>query len=270
MTNVIKANGDKEAFSEEKLRESIKRAGIPQNIQDKVIKHVESKLYENIPTAEVYKHLTEFLEKGESHYKARYSLKQAIMDLGPTGYPFEDYVSEILKAKGYTTEVRSILTGKCVSHEIDVIAEKKNSEKLMIEAKFHNASGIRTDVHVSLYTKARFEDLKEKYKFDRAWLFTNTKITPDALTYALCVNMGVVSWSYPQNESLRDLIEELRLYPITILTSLSQPQKQMLLDNHIVLVKNICKNKESLDLLGIQNDKKDFIIKEAELVCKNQ
>lgn len=268
MTNVVKANGEIEPFSEDKLRVSIKRAGIPQHLQDQAIKHVEGKLYEKIPTVEVYKHLTEFLEKDHVHFKAKYSLKQAIMDLGPTGYPFEDFVSEILKAKGYITEVRSILTGRCVSHEIDVIAEKVNSEKLMIEAKFHNASGIRTDVHVSLYTKARFDDLKEKYKFDRPWIFTNTKITPDALTYALCANMGVVSWSYPQNEGLRDLIEEYKLYPITMLTSLSQAQKQVLLDNHIVLVKNICKSKESIDLLGIQPEKKEAVLKEAELVCK--
>lgn len=267
MVNVIKANGEKEEFSEEKLRESIKRAGIPSNIEQEVLLHVKSKLYENIPTSEVYKHITEFLSK-EPHLKSKYSLKQAIMDLGPTGYPFEDYVAEILKAKGYITQVRSILTGKCVNHEIDVIAEKKNLEKLLIEAKFHNASGIRTDVHVSLYTKARFDDLKDKYKFDRAWLFTNTKITADALSYALCVNMGVVSWSYPQNESLRDLIEKYKLYPITILSSLSQTQKQMLFENHIVLVKDICKNKENLDILGLQPDKKNKIHKEAELVCK--
>lgn len=270
MVSVIKATGISEEFSEEKLRDSIKRAGIPLNIEDKVLLHVKSKLYENIPTSQVYKHITEFLNSEQPHLKAKYSLKQAIMGLGPTGYPFEDYVSEILKAKGYLTKVRSILTGKCVSHEIDVIAEKVNSEKLMIEAKFHNTSGTRTDVHVSLYTKARFDDLKEKYKFDRAWLFTNTKITSDALTYALCVNMGVVSWSYPQNESLRDLIQNLKLYPITILPSLSQIQKQMLLDNHIVLVSDICKNKDNLNVLEIDKEKRISVMEEAELICKNQ
>jgi len=112
------------------------------------------------------------------------------MELGPTGYPFEDFVTEILKAKGYVTQTRSILLGKCVSHEIDVIAQK-NAEKIMVEAKYHNAPGIHTDVHVSLYTKARFDDLKEKYQFSQPWLFTNTKITPDALAYALCVNMAL-------------------------------------------------------------------------------
>lgn len=265
MINVIKATGDRQEFSEEKLLDSIKRAGIPTNLQREVITHVKSKLYEDIPTSEVYKHITEFLGK-EPHLKSKYSLKQAIMDLGPTGYPFEDYVSEILKAKGYITEVRSILTGKCVNHEIDVIAQK-NSEKLMVEAKFHNAPGIHTDVHVSLYTKARFDDLKDKYKFDRPWIFTNTKITSDALSYALCANMGVVSWSYPQNESLRDLIEKYKLYPITIISSLSQSQKQTLLENHIILVRDICKNIANLDLLGLHIDKKDQIHKEALLIC---
>ena len=75
--------------------------------------------------------------------------------------------------------------------------------------------------------------------------------------------MGVISWSYPQNESLRDLAEKGKLYPITILASLSQSQKQILLDNHTVLVKQILNNKNSLDLLGIQKEKKEQIIEEG-------
>src|ERR1035437_10058241 len=264
MVNVLKANGMQEPFSQDKIRLSVNRVGVPANIQDKLISHVESSLYENIPTKEVYRHVNEFLQK-EAHpiSAVKYKLKQSLMELGPTGYPFEDFVAEVLKAKGYLTQTRSILMGRCVSHEIDVIAEKKGIEKLMVEAKFHNDSGIHTEVHVSLYTKARFDDLKEKYQFDRAWLFTNTKITPDALAFALCVNMGVVSWSYPQNESLRDLVEKERLYPITILSSLSQAQKQILLENHTVLVKQILNNKDCLDLLGIQVDKKDQIVEEV-------
>lgn len=268
MVNVIKASGQKEFFSEEKLRESIKRAGIPAGLEDKVVIHVKAKLYNDIPTSEVYKHITEFLNKEPQNITVRYSLKQAIMDLGPTGFPFEDYVSEILKAKGYVTQVRSILTGKCVSHEIDVIAEKVNIEKFMIEAKYHNALGVKTDVHVSLYTKARFDDLKEKYKFTKAWIFTNTKITTDALTYALCAEMGITSWNFPQNKSLRDLIEQEKLYPITMLSSLSEAYKQILLDNHIVLIKDICKNTDTLDLLGIQNSRKKSIAGEALAICE--
>lgn len=266
MTDIMKATGLREPFSEEKLIYSIKRAGVPTNLQNKALAHVKSKLYDDMPTSEIYSHILEFLDKEAKPIKSKYGLKQAIMDLGPTGYPFEDYVSEILKKQGYTTQVRSILSGKCVNHEIDVIAEK-NSDKLMIEAKFHNASGIRTDLHVALYTKARYEDVKEKYKFTSPFIYTNTKITSDALTYALCANMGVVSWSYPENGSLRDLIEREKLYPVTIIESLSQNQKQTLLDNHIVLIKDICKNPDTLDLLEIQPDKRKIIFTEAQVVC---
>ena len=260
--NILKASGIKEPFSEEKLKYSIERAGIPPELQDKVLSHVQSKLYESIPSQEVYQHVTEFLQNVPHPAAVKYKLKQALMELGPTGYPFEDFITEILKSNGYLTQTRQVLMGKCVSHEIDVIAQKDNA-KIMVEAKYHNAPGIHTDVHVSLYTKARFDDLKEKYQFTQPWLFTNTKITPDALAYALCVNMGVTSWSYPQNESLRDLIERHHLYPITLLSSLSEPQKQILLENHIVLVSEILKNNVCFDLLEVQSDKKEKIIEEA-------
>lgn len=267
MINVVKATGVKEPFSEEKLRLSIKRAGIPGDLQDEVIEHVKSNLYEDIKTADVYNHIAEYLKKAPAH-KAKYSLKQAIMELGPTGYPFEDFVAEILKAKGYETQVRSILTGTCITHEIDVIAQK-DTEKIMVEAKFHNTLGLRTDVHVSLYTKARFDDLQKKHKFTKAMLCTNTKITPDALTYALCVNVSVISWSYPENESLRDLIEQYNLYPVTMLSTLSALEKQTLLNTHIVVIKDISKNKDSLDILGVDKAKKELIFEEVKRLYPN-
>jgi len=265
MVNILKASGVKEPFSEEKLRFSVKRAGIPSALEDKVLAHVESRLYENISSREVYQHVTEFLQNAPHPSTVKYKLKQALMELGPTGYPFEDFVTEILKANGYSTQTREVVMGKCVSHEIDVVAQKDNA-KIMVEAKYHNAPGIHTDVHVSLYTKARFDDLKEKYQFTQPWLFTNTKITPDALAYAMCVNMGVTSWSYPQNESLRDLIEKHKFYPITLLSSLSELQKQTLLDNHIVLINEILRRESSLNLLRLQVDKKEQIIKEAKSI----
>jgi Holliday junction resolvase-like predicted endonuclease len=265
MVNVLKASGIKEPFSEEKLRSSINRAGIPQDLQNEVLFHVQSKLYENIPTLEVYKHVREFLQNKPHPNAIKYKLKQALMELGPTGYPFEDFVAEILKAEGYSAQTRTVLMGKCVSHEIDVIAQKAD-EKLMVEAKYHNAIGIHTDVHVSLYTNARFEDLKDKYQFTKPWLFTNTKITSDALAYALCVGMGVTGWNYPQEESLRNLIEKYQLYPVTILSTLSNSQKQILLENHVVSVKDITQNQSCLELLGIQSDKKAKIVEEVKSI----
>ncbi len=268
MFSVIKATGEKEFFSEEKVRKSIQRAGIPDEIQDQVVAHIKSKLYESIPTSEIYHHIIEFLGKSKNPYtKVKYGLKQAIIALGPTGYPFEDFISEILKTQGYTTQVRTILQGKCITHEIDVIAEK-NGEKSMIEAKFHNATGIKTDVHVALYTKARFDDVKEKNTLNDAWLVTNTKVTTDAITYALCSNMKIISWDYPEGEGLRDMIEKSGLTPITALTSLSQNQIQQLLQNNFVLCRNVCKNPKILDMLNLPEEKKQVILSESAFACK--
>jgi 2-phosphoglycerate kinase len=107
--NILKANGVSEPFSEEKLRASIQRAGIPAGVQDQVLAHVQSNLHENISSQEVYRRVHEFLQNQPHPGVIRYKLKQALMELGPTGYPFEDFVTEILKAKGYLTQTRSIL-----------------------------------------------------------------------------------------------------------------------------------------------------------------
>lgn len=266
MPNVLKAGGKIEPFNEEKLRLSINRIGIPSAFQNEVVADIKNKLYDNIPTSKIYGFILDCLQNSEYHLgHTKYSLKQSIMDLGPTGYPFEDYISEILKMEGYATMVRQILQGKCISHEIDVVVEK-NGIKSMIECKFHNAPGIKSQVHVPLYTKARFDDVKEQNNLSEVWLVTNTRITSDALSYALCSNIKVISWDYPEKESFRELIEKHRLYPITTFTGLSQNQKQLLAENHIVLAKDVCNNPSSLNILGLPKDKKAAILSECQSI----
>ena len=110
------------------------------------------------------------------------------MGLGPTGFPFEKYIAEILKEYGYATKVGEVVKGYCVSHEVDVIAQK-GKECFMIECKYHNKRGRRLDVKVAMYIYARFLDIKraqEKIKehkkhFHQAWLVTNTKCTREAI-----------------------------------------------------------------------------------------
>ncbi len=267
MINVIKADGNLEPFSEEKVIDSIRRAGIPKSIESQVLSHIQGRLYENIPTSEIYRHIEEFLANTHNDYpRSKYSLKKAIMELGPTGFPFEMFISYYLKAEGYKTEVGQILLGKCVKHEVDVIASKGN-EKIMVECKFHNRLGVRSDLHVALYTKARFDDLKEKHGFTKAMIVTNTKVTLDALAYANCENVKVLSWSYPDRESLRDLAEKHKLYPITQLSFLSLNQKQELLARDVVLISQICKNPAVLNQTSIPEDKKREVIKEANEIC---
>jgi hypothetical protein len=267
MITVLKANGTKEFFDENKVMNSIHRAHIPEHLQPQVLEHIKSKLYEGISTAEIYQYILEFLDTAPHPYmKSRYNLKEAIMMLGPSGYPFEDFVSKILETEGYTTHVRQILRGKCISHEIDVIVEKDGRSSI-IEAKFHNNIGTRSEVHVAMYTHARFVDLQYRYHFDQVWLVTNTKTTIDANTYALCNDMKVISWDYPEGNSLRDLIEKSRLHPITVLNTLPQSLKITLLENHIVMCKDIHANPTVLDGLSLSKEEKQKVLAEVTAVC---
>lgn len=267
MLSVLKANHQKEPFSEEKVIQSIKRARVPEDIQAEALSHIKSKIYDGISTEEIYQHVLEFLHRSPQPYsKARYSLKESIMMLGPTGYPFEDFIAKLLEAEGYNVRVRQTIMGRCVTHEVDVLAEKEGKTAL-IEAKFHNSPGTRSDIQVALYTKARFDDVKEKNKFSEGWIVTNTKTTIDANIYAQCAGLKVVSWSYPNGESLRDRVEKARLYPLTMISSLNQSYKISLLTNHIVLCKEIHANPRLLDILPLSNEDREKVLAEVAFIC---
>lgn len=268
MIHVIKADGAREPFDEKKVISSMKRAGVPKHIESQLLKEIKANVYDNIQTWEIYQWIIQSLGKSDDPYsKAQYSLKQAIMMLGPTGYPFEDYLARLLEAEGYKTQTRLVLSGKCVSHEIDVIAEK-NGKRIMIEAKFHNSSGARSDLQVIMYTKARFDDVKVKNNIDECWLVTNTKATIDAITYAQCNNLIVMSWNYPEGNSLRDIIEKHRLYPVTMLSSIPQALKLRLLENHVVLLKDICFTPTLLNTIHASHEEKQKLLEESKYLCK--
>jgi len=107
---------------------------------------------------------------------ARYNLKRALMELGPAGYPFEQFVAHIFSAQDYETIINQIISGNCIDHEIDITATKA-SKHFMIECKFHNRTGLKTNIKVILYIQARFEDVRteweqrpqDSHKFHRAW-----------------------------------------------------------------------------------------------------
>ncbi|HUW24861.1 MAG TPA: ATP cone domain-containing protein [Patescibacteria group bacterium] len=229
--DVIKATGEVEPFAEEKVINSLLRAGASAELAQKIVSQVKPHLYPNIPTFEIYALVMKRLKKEQRGLAEKYNLKRAIMELGPSGYPFEKYVAEVLKVQNYRVQINQLVTGKCVAHEIDIIA--KNDKAYMIECKFHGQVGGRTDVKVALYTYARFLDVKNK-GFDIPWLITNTKLTQEARAYALCVGMRVTSWDYPEEESLRKMIDKSQLHPITASTILSTQQKQALLEKGVV------------------------------------
>lgn len=243
--NIIKATGEIEPFSEKKVVDSLRRAGADKILAQKIVDKIKPLLYPNIPSFEIYSVVMKLLKKEKSEVAGRYNLKEAIMDLGPTGYPFEKFVAGVLSSQGFKTKTNQIVLGKCVSHEIDVVAQ--NDKKHMIECKFHSIPGGRTDIKVALYTYARFLDIKEKGEFDVPWLITNTKITQDAKDYALCVGMRVTAWDYPQGEGLNELIDKSGLHPVTSITSFSAQKKRELIEKGIVFCRDLALCDKLLD-----------------------
>ncbi len=239
---VTKASGEIEDFNEEKVVRSLHHAHVPDDVAKEALDYVKGKLVDKISTHLIYTYLHEFLRhRGYLNYSFNYDLKRAIMRLGPTGYPFEKFVAKVLSAKGYQTQVGVTLNGKCVSHEIDIEATNQD-EHYFVECKFHHQSGIKTDIQVALYTQARFEDIKASPDLARhhenhhSWLITNTAISKDVIDYAKCVAMRVVSWEYPAEGNLRDLIMEMRLHPITVLQSLGTNQLSSFFERGIVII----------------------------------
>jgi hypothetical protein len=272
--DIIKSSGEKVKFSLDKLRSSLKRTGANDKIVSLILDKIRDELYQGVSTNEIYNRAFSLLKKNKSHLASKYKLKKAIYELGPTGFPFERFVSAILKYSGYNTEVNKVLQGKCITHEVDVIANKKN-ESTIIECKFHNDQSIKCNVKVPLYVNSRYRDIKDNWAtinnsdnlLIQGWVVTNTRFTEDAMQYGKCCGLYLLSWDYPKNNSLKDRIDLLGLYPITVSTLLTKREKQFLLSREIVLCRELMNDKFYLDQLGVSEERKVKILDEVMQLC---
>lgn len=273
---VVKASGLLAYFDERKLIRSLQRSGADAQLIESILKEIRSRLYDGISTYEIYRMAYSLLRSGGDSFAARYKLKNAIMELGPSGFPFEIYVSELLKRQGYATRVGIVLEGHCVKHEVDVIAEQNHTRHL-IECKYHNSRGLVTDVKIPLYIQARFTDLHQRQSIAKendgitfkGCVVTNTKFSTDAMTYGNCVGLHLIGWDYPVGGSLREMIDSTGLHPITCLTTLTGKEKQQLLDQQIVLCLDIHEQPTLLNTLGIKPARISQILKEAKTLCQS-
>lgn len=273
--NITKASGNKAPFNKGKLKQSLLRSGATNEQADEITHEVIEMLVEGMSTRKIYKTAFRLLRNYSRPAAARYKLKQAIMELGPSGFPFEQFVGELLKHRGYKTQVGVIVKGHCVNHEIDVIAEK-DEHHFMIECKFHNRQGYVCDVKISLYIQSRFLDVEKQWKqldghtekFHQGWVVTNTRFSEDAAQYGKCMNMNLVGWDYPKNNGLKDWIDGSGLHPVTCLTTLTQKEKQQLLDRKIVLCKTMHHNQSVLQNIGIHSPRLEKVMKECSALCE--
>jgi hypothetical protein len=272
---VTKLDGTTEEFDENKLKSSLFHAGATESVADDIVRHIERELTPGVTTSHIYKHAKQLLRKQTDHpVAARYSLRRAILELGPSGYPFERILGEVFRLQGYHVEVGQMLRGRCVEHEVDVVA-RGNGKLILGEAKFHNNQGFKTDVKVALYIHARFLDLQSA-DFGgmcppsgtcESWLMTNTKFTDAAIRYGECVGITMIGWGYPKKGNVQDLIEQTGLHPISSLTTLSKKEKELLYVQGMVLCRNITENPNVLESIGITGRKVEQILAEAHRLC---
>ncbi|MDD3723086.1 MAG: restriction endonuclease [Lutibacter sp.] len=267
---VKKNSGEFEPFEMHKLEKSLKKSGATEQEIKTIIKSIYPLIYDGISSDVIYGKAYFLLKKLNSVSASKYSLKRAIFDLGPTGYPFEKLIGALLRQKGYITEVSVILQGISVSHEIDVLAEK-DGNTYAIECKFHSSPKTVCDVKIPLYINSRFLDVQKKWNssekrthLKQGWLVTNTRFTEDAINYAKSVDLTLFSWDYPKNNGISKNIDEFGLYPITALTSLKKNEKTELIKNNIILVKEIIEKPEILKDLNFTYQESLTIIEEAE------
>lgn len=138
---IVKRSGECEPFSEGKLRHSLEKALVSPAMIDDITRHIHGELKEGMTTSEIYRHAFSLLKKYHVPFAARYSLKQAIMDLGPEGYLFERFVGELVKSKGFAVEVGKAVEGFCVTHEVYVVGEKAGHH-IMVEYKLLNKQSL--------------------------------------------------------------------------------------------------------------------------------
>ena len=148
---ITKASGETEIFSAEKLRGSLMRSGADIDVVEEIVRQISEWLTNPasgnlsgrysvnvkktgsqgiITTRMIYDRAFQLLRKMTIGNAARYKLKKAMMELGPTGHPFEHFAGQIYKILGYDVEVGRVLEGLSVTHEMDVIATRTVTSEL--------------------------------------------------------------------------------------------------------------------------------------------
>jgi hypothetical protein len=260
IVQITKASGQRSHYDRDKLIQSLHRSGASDTSIEAVVNAVEAGLVDGMSTHKIYRRAFQMLKKINVVAASQYKLKSAVMDLGPSGYPFEQFVGALFRAMGWTTKVGVIMHGQCVTHEVDVFAQK-NGIIRFTECKFRNMAGSKVDVKVPMYVQSRVRDLIARYEKDhpnegvvgyQGWVVTNSKFTEDAERYGECEGMHLLAWDYPLGQGLLDMIRSTGLLPITVLHSLSNKQKEAVLSRNIVVCLDLFERIEILDELGIE------------------
>ncbi|MCD6371378.1 MAG: restriction endonuclease [Candidatus Aenigmarchaeota archaeon] len=239
---VTKADGSKQSFDKSKIIKTCLRLKASREIAKKIANKIEREAYDGISTRKIIKLVYKYLSEYKPELKHTIDLRESISTLRSKP-DFEIFVSQILKSLGYTTIMNQVVPGKCVEHEVDIIAIK-GKEIIYVEVKHHVNPHTYTGLRIFLEVWSAFEDLKDGFKlgnhefnFSKALVVSNTKISSHAERYARCKGIAYLGWKYPKNQGLERLIERNKLYPLTFLKGLEEKELEKLGDIGIVTLK---------------------------------
>ncbi len=273
---VVKASGEREPFDPEKLLDSLRASGADEQMAEEILRDITDWLDDGVTTRKIYARALSQLGRRKKTASARYKVKTALMQLGPSGYPFERFIGELFSAQGYETEVGVVVEGASVNHEMDVIATKDRVQRL-IECKYSQAQGSHVSIQVPLYVHSRVNDIATQRKTDGRYagltfipaIATNTRFSSDSLQYASHYGIELLSWDFPRGEALRDLVERERLYPITVLSSLGDHDKEELIARGIVTCRSLARSREVLTDMRVSARKQEAILREADTLLSS-
>ncbi len=271
---VTKFSGELVDFDRKKLMISLKKSGADGETVSKIMQHIEGGLYEGIPTKKIYRAAFQHLKSFSNVHAARYNLRTALQALGPAGFFFEKFIARIFEFDGYKVQTNLLLDGKCVSHEVD-IAIKKCEQVAMVECKFHGSQDAKTDVKVPMYILSRFNDLKDRdfqlfknnYSIQNCWITTNNRFTDDAVKFANCSKLSLLSWDYPKGNSLKNKIDLNQIYPVTCLTTLTMAEKDKLLVQDIITALDLIQHADWLSKIELSPSRIKNVLLEANQLC---
>lgn len=264
---VTKASGEFEIFDENKLINSLKKAGAKEDVIKQILEEITNTLYHEIKTKTIYQKAFDMLDAKNSITAKKYNLRNSLMKFGPDGFVFEGFVAKVFDYIGYTTVLNSIISGKFVTHEIDVLAAKENTQ-IFVECKYHLNSEKRVGVQVPLYVNSRVNDIiavRKKNKNYKGFNFegeivTNTRFSADSIAFGEGVGLKLLGWDYPYHEGLKEIIENEKIYPITLISSIPLDVRKLMYKDNLTTTRQILENNSILDSYKMSQDKKQRII----------
>jgi hypothetical protein len=247
MVNIRKWDGTLEPFDRGKVIRTCHHLKLSQREAEDVADEIEKKLYEGIPSKSLMDMILEFGKIHRSQLGHIIDLREALAAMRSKP-DFEQFVALLLQDAGYKTVTNQVLYGKCVDHEVDVIAIK-GSEILYVEVKHHAQFHTFTGLDTFLEVRSAFEDLKEGYlagnhgyNFTRPMLVLNTKISDHARRYASCKGIAAIGWAMPQHAGIESMVHDRGMYPVTIFKGVEPSIFTKLGDMGIFTVKQLAQS----------------------------